>query len=80
MCRHAFANAWLSSMQGQNMISSMLTGAASSLGGAGLTSLKIENVALITVGNAVIGGTFSVIGGGKFANGAVIGINGTKAA
>ncbi|MDP3912941.1 MAG: hypothetical protein Q8R96_04290 [Bacteroidota bacterium] len=73
MGRHAFVNAWMSGIQGQNMFSGMLTGAASSLGGAGLTSLKIENVGLLTAGNAVIGGTVSVIGGGKFANGAVTG-------
>ncbi|MDP3912944.1 MAG: FG-GAP-like repeat-containing protein [Bacteroidota bacterium] len=73
MGRHAFVNAWMSGIQGQNMLSGALTGAASSLGGAGLTSLKIENVGLLTVGNAVIGGTVSVIGGGKFANGAVTG-------
>ena len=73
MGRHAFANAWLSGMQGQNMFSGALTGGASSLGGAGLTSLNIENVGLLTAGNAVLGGTVSVIGGGKFANGAVTG-------
>ena len=73
MGHHAFVNAWMSGIQGQNMFSGMLTGAASSLGGAGLSSLNIENVGLLTAGNAVIGGTVSVIGGGKFANGAVTG-------
>ena len=73
MGRHAFVNAWMSGIQGQNMLSGALTGGASSLGGAGLTSLKIENVGLLSAANAVIGGTVSVIGGGKFANGAVTG-------
>ena len=73
MGRHAFVNAWMSGIQGQNMLSGALTGGASSLGGAGLTSLNIENVGLLTAGNAVLGGTVSVIGGGKFANGAVTG-------
>lgn len=73
MGRHAFANGWLAAMQGQNMFSGMLTGGASSLGGAGLESLNIKNVGMLAAGNAVIGGTVSVIGGGKFANGAVTG-------
>lgn len=38
-----------------------------------MQSLKIENVGMLAAGNAVIGGTVSVIGGGKFANGAVTG-------
>jgi len=49
-------------------LSGTLTGGASSLGGAGLTSSNIENVGLLCAGNAVLGGTVSVIGGGKFAN------------
>lgn len=73
MGRHAFVNAWLAGIQGQNMWSAALTGGASSLGGAGLTALNTENVGLLCAANAVIGGTVSVIGGGKFANGAVTG-------
>jgi len=73
MGRHAFVNAWMSGIQGQNILSGALTEGASSLGGAGLSSLNIENVGLLTAGNDVIGGTVSVIGGGKFANGAVTG-------
>lgn len=73
MVRHAYANAWLAGIQGQNMWSAALTGGASSLGGAGLTALNTENVGLLCAANAVIGGTVSEIGGGKFANGAVTG-------
>jgi hypothetical protein len=75
MGRHAFVNMWMSGIQGnfENMWSAALTGAASSVGGAGLTALNTENTVLLTAANAVIGGTVSVIGGGKFANGAVTG-------
>ena len=73
MGRHAFVNAWLTGVQGQNMWSAALTGGASSLGGAGVMALKIENIGLLSAANATIGGTVSVIGGGKFANGAVTG-------
>jgi len=73
MAKHAFVNAWLSGVQGQNIWSGALSGAASSLGGTGLSALETENLGLLCAGNAVIGGTASVIGGGKFANGAVTG-------
>jgi hypothetical protein len=72
---HAFVNMWMSGIQGNfdNMWSAALTGAASSLGGSAISSLNTENVALLTASNAIVGGTVSVIGGGKFANGAVTG-------
>lgn len=73
MGRHAFVNAWLGGIQGQNIWSAALVGATSSLGGAGLTAMNTTNVGLLCAANAVIGGTVSLIGGGKFANGAVTG-------
>jgi hypothetical protein len=75
MGRHAFVNMWMSGIQGnfENMWSAALTGAASSVGGSAISSLQTENVALLTASNSIVGGTVSVIGGGKFANGAVTG-------
>ena len=73
MAKHAFVSAWLSGIQGQNIWSAALTGGISSLGGEGLDYIKDAPEFALVAASAIVGGTVSVIGGGKFANGAVTG-------
>lgn len=72
--KHTFSQGWLEGIQGGNMIHGFMMGAVSSSGGHlihnNLNSLG--NVGEISL-NAILSGTVSEIGGGKFANGAVTG-------
>ncbi len=70
--KHAFAEAWMSGIQGQNIFHGMISGALSSVGN-GFINSEVNGLALKMASSAVLGGTISEIGGGKFANGAVTG-------
>ncbi len=50
-----------------------MSGSFSSLAGSGMMASGIENKGALVVSSAVVGGTSSMIGGGKFSNGAVTG-------
>lgn len=69
--KHTFAQAWLSGIQGENMMHGALSGLFSSLGGE--ATWKGEPLGVKIASNAIVGGTASYVGGGKFANGAVTG-------
>lgn len=49
----------------------MMMGAVSCVGGEGITALSSQSKALNITMSAVLGGTVSELGGGKFANGAI---------
>lgn len=72
--KHTFSQGWLEGIQGGNVIHGFMMGAVSSSGGHlihnNLNSLgKVGEISA----NAVLSGTVSEIGGGKFANGAITG-------
>lgn len=72
--KHTFAQGWLEGIQGGNVIHGFMIGAVSGTGGKlihnNLQSLgKIGKVSA----NAILSGTVSELGGGKFANGAITG-------
>ncbi len=73
--KHAFVDAWMSGIQGQNIFHGMISGALSSVGN-GFIDKEVNGLALKVASSAVLGGTISEIGGGKFANGAVTGAYG----
>ena len=69
--KHTFATGWLEGIQGGNMLHGFMMGATSCAGGTAINSASfLGNTAKIAA-NAVLGGTVSEIGGGKFANGAI---------
>ena len=70
--KHAFSNAWLNGITGQNMKHGFITGALSSFGNNYISG-KTHVYALRVTASAVLGGTVEEIGGGKFANGAITG-------
>lgn len=76
--KHAFADMWMggvrSAVYGGEMspVGDMISGALSSIGN-GYINDGVDNIVLKIVSSAVLGGTISEIGGGKFANGAVTG-------
>lgn len=76
--KHAFADMWMggvrSAAYGGEMspVGDMISGALSSVGN-GYIDGGLDNTLLKIVSSAVLGGTISEIGGGKFANGAVTG-------
>ena len=74
--KHAFADMWMggvrSAVYGGDMspVGDMISGALSSVGN-GYIDDGVDNIVLKIVSSAVLGGTISEIGGGKFANGAI---------
>jgi len=69
--KHTFADAWLAGIQGENMMHGALSGMFSSLGGE--VTQELEPLGAKVAANAIVGGTASMVGGGKFANGAITG-------
>ena len=72
--KHTFSQGWLEGIQGGNVFHGFMMGAVTGASGKYINSHaksfgKLGKVAA----NAVIGGTVSEIGGGKFANGAITG-------
>lgn len=72
--KHTFSQGWLEGVQGGNMFHGMMMGAISGAGGHYIDKYaqSIGKVGEISA-NAVLSGTVSEIGGGKFANGAITG-------
>ena len=72
--KHTFAQGWLEGVQGGNVIHGFMMGAVSGTGGHYIDKYakSLGQVGEITA-NAVLSGTVSELGGGKFANGAVTG-------
>ena len=72
--KHSFSQAWLEGIRGGNMKHGFLAGLTSAAGGSAISKYggNMGKVGQITA-NAVIAGTVSEIGGGKFANGAITG-------
>jgi len=70
--KHTFSEGWLEGIQGGNALHGFMMGAVSSTGGHLIdkNASAIGKVGKIAA-NAVLGGTVSEIGGGKFANGAI---------
>lgn len=79
--KHAFADMWMGGVKSaiyggeSSPIRDMIGGALSSVGN-GLINDNVNGVVLKTASAAVLGGTISEIGGGKFANGAITGAYG----
>lgn len=69
--KHCFSQAWLEGVRGGNMKHGLLAGATSTLGSAVVVDnwSKVGKIAA----NAIISGTATELGGGKFANGAITG-------
>jgi RHS repeat-associated protein len=72
--KHSFSQAWMEGIKGGDMKHGFLVGLASASGGTAITKYcdDIGKVGKIAA-NAILAGTVSEIGGGKFANGAVTG-------
>ena len=72
--KHSFSQAWLEGIRGGNMKHGFLAGLTSAAGGSAISKYggNMGKVGKITA-NAVLSGTVSEIGGGKFANGAITG-------
>lgn len=74
--KHAFVDIWMggvrSAVYGGEMspVGDMISGALSSVGN-GFINEDMDGIVLKTASSAVLGGTISEIGGGKFANGAI---------
>ena len=69
--KHCFSQAWLEGVRGGNIKHGLMAGAAGTLGGA-VVSDNWSKAGKIAA-NAIISGTVSELGGGKFANGAITG-------
>ena len=69
--KHTFSEGWLEGIQGGNMFHGFMMGATSCSGGTAINSAKFLGNTGMIAANAVLGGTVSEIGGGKFANGAI---------
>lgn len=69
--KHTFSQGFLEGVQGGNALHGMMMGAVSCVGGEGITALSSQSKALNITMSAVLGGTVSELGGGKFANGAI---------
>lgn len=70
--KHTFSQGWLEGIQGGNMFHGFMMGAASGLGGHYIDKYQgTLGVAGEIAASAVLGGTVSELGGGKFANGAI---------
>ena len=77
LLKHTFSQGWLEGVQGGNMIHGFMIGAVSGIGGSYLHRYHDElGKTGKVIANAVLGGTVSEIGGGKFANGAITGAYG----
>ena len=72
--KHSFTEGIQEGLQGGNIAHGMMMGAVSSAGGSLITKYEssLKTAGCVTA-NAVLSGTVSEIGGGKFANGAVTG-------
>ena len=72
--KHTFSEGWLEGIQGGSMFHGFMMGAVSSTGGHFIDKYaqSLGRVGEITA-NAVLSGTVSELGGGKFANGAITG-------
>lgn len=72
--KHSFSQAWLEGIKGGNMKHGFIAGLASAAGGTAISKYggNLGKVGQITA-NAVVSGTVSELGGGKFANGAITG-------
>ena len=72
--KHSFTDAWLEGIQGGNALHGFISGAINCVGGGYLHKHHDEfgKVGKV-IANAVLSGTVSEIGGGKFANGAITG-------
>lgn len=70
--KHSFSDAFLEGIQGGNMLHGAISGLVSCGGGSLITEYgsSLGDVGKVAA-NAILGGTVSEIGGGKFANGAV---------
>lgn len=72
--KHTFSQTWLEGVRGGNMKHGLIAGAASVAGGYLINKYGSGlNTAGKTAINAVVSGTVSELGGGKFANGAITG-------
>ena len=72
--RHSFSQAWLEGIRGGNMKHGLMAGMASAAGGEAIMEYAGNaSRAVKTALNAVVGGTASELGGGKFTNGAMTG-------
>lgn len=72
--KHTFSQAWLEGIRGGNIEHGLIAGAASVVGGEAIGKYGSGlNRAGKVAANAVISGTASELGGGKFANGAITG-------
>lgn len=71
--KHTFSQGWLEGIQGGNMLHGFMMGAVSAGGGKAISKIKPDNRFLIITSTAILSGTVSEIGGGKFANGAITG-------
>ena len=72
--KHTFSQGWLEGVQGGNVIHGFMMGSVSGTGGK-LIHNNIQTLGKVGVvsANAVLSGTVSELGGGKFANGAITG-------
>jgi len=76
--KHAFADAWMGGVKSAvyggewSPIRDMIGGSLSSAGN-GVINENVNGLALKMASSAILGGTISEIGGGKFANGAITG-------
>lgn len=70
--KHTFSQGWLEGVQGGNVFHGFMTGAINYAGNSSITKFGdgMGKVGMIA-SSAVLGGTVSEIGGGKFANGAI---------
>lgn len=72
--KHTFSQGWLEGIRGGNIKHGMIAGATSVIGGAAISKYgsNMGKVGKVT-SNAVLSGTVTELGGGKFANGAITG-------
>ena len=72
--KHTFSQGWLEGIQGGNIVHGVMMGAVSGSGGSYIHNnlQALGKVGEISA-NAILSGTVSELGGGKFANGAITG-------
>ena len=72
--KHTFSQGWLEGVQGGDAFHGFMMGAVIGTSGSYISAHadKLSRIEMIAA-NAIIGGTVSEIGGGKFANGAITG-------